>query len=94
MSLFLPVVGGGVIKFWLSPANSWVAGGFLGENGSDGSSLVSTDVIAWIAPAPGRISNLVVLGLVSQVTGARITVSLCKNGVRPPHTPRRCWAQS
>lgn len=79
MSLYLPIVGGGVIKFWLGPANSWIAGGFLGENGSDGSSLVPTDVIAWIVPAPGRVSNLVVLGLVAQVTGARITVSLCKN---------------
>jgi len=53
--------GGSVISFYLNTGQSFVASGYLGLAG-DGSSTVNVNVVPWVVPAAGTLSNLRVFG--------------------------------
>lgn len=87
MSVYEPLIGGAVISFFVSPLLTWTANTYVGL-GPDGPNAVKTSVLAWVAPGPGIVNNLVVQGRTRQTTGGPIHVLLCKNvGSTSPDYP-------
>lgn len=87
MSVYLPIIGGAVLKFYVSPTNIWTANYFVGI-AADAPNPVSTQVIPWIAPGPGTVSDLAVQGLARQTTGGTLHLTMLKaaGSVTPSYT--------
>lgn len=79
MTAYNPVKGGAIPQFYLSNSvSSWVDGYFLGL-GSAGPKASTADVVAWLAPAAGILTNLTIIGQAPNIGGSALTVSVCKN---------------
>ncbi len=77
--------GGCVLKFSLNTAGSWTANGYLGVD-TDGSSTVAANIVPWVVPVAGTLSNLRVGALSNAPSTLHILIYKASNAASPSYS--------
>lgn len=86
MTAYNPIKGGSIPQFYVNNSGtSWLNGYFLGL-GSSGPQASQADVVAWLAPAPGLLTNLTIIGQAANINSTPLVVYICKNASSPTPT--------
>lgn len=77
--------GGCVLSFRLNTAGSWTANGYLGI-ADDGSSTLAANIVPWVAPTAGTLSNLRVGALANAPSTLHILIYKASNATSPSYS--------
>lgn len=76
--------GGSVVSFYLNTGQTFVANGYCGIGG-DGSSTINTNVVPWVVPAAGTLSNLRVSGFANTSGSVAVTIYKASSALSPSY---------